>query len=386
MKKFMIAAMILAALGLAGFGSLSGPAQGEDPVPALAQGTSGSPLVGFETGNTMEMASADPDGYLDTTVVRPGSGSFCYRAGGGACVVLGGMSAAAVSARFSWRTSDVSLGAQIFFFTAAGAKRTPPQTQVYFTLDGRTGRLYAASSKVGLNGGQPVYGQTALANDTWYTIRVAYDAAAGGVVRLWVDEVLDIDTTHSIAGASVADARISGRLNSNNYFDDFWIGDSAAAPPFGQIVRLAPNGGPVVWDNSGGFVRVDEIVPLGGTGEENVQMGINDATELYDLEDLAAASAVNAVKAMWQMKRGLGKASDHRYAWFEGGVFDDSGPISLPQSGYANFSRVFELAPSGYPWDMLRLNGFQIGARHASGPQDTFISWATVMVDHFQPF
>src|SRR5512135_179030 len=70
----------------------------------LAQGTSGSPLVGFETGNTMEMASASPDGYLDTTFVRPGSGSFCFRAGGGGSVVLGGMSAGAVSARFSWRT------------------------------------------------------------------------------------------------------------------------------------------------------------------------------------------------------------------------------------------------------------------------------------------
>jgi hypothetical protein len=334
----------------------------------------------------MEMASVDRDGYLDATVVRPGSGSFCYRAGGGASVVLGGMSAEAVSARFSWRTSNVGLGAQIFYFTDAGAKRTPPQTQVYFTLDGSTGRLYAASSKVGLNGGQPVYGQTTLANNTWYTIRVAYDAAAGGVVRLWIDDVLEIDTTHSLAGAPVADAKISGRLNSNNYFDDFWIGDSAAEPPFGQIVRLAPNGGPIVWDNSGGSERVDEIPPLGGTGEENVQMGKDDATELYDLEDLPAASDINGVKAMWQMKRGSGQASDHRYAWFEGGVFDDSGPMSLPQSGYANFSRVFELAPSGYPWDIVRLNGFQIGARHASGPQDTFISWAAVMVDYFNPY
>ena len=381
MKKLVMTMMILAALGPAGFGSLSGPAQGEDPVPALAQGTSGSPLVGFETGNTMEVAAVyDRDSYLDNSVVRSGSGMFCYRGGGGATAILAGMAADAVGARFSFRTSDAGTSAQIFYFTNGIT------TQVYFTLDGKTGRLYARSSQVGLNDGSPVYGQTVLANDTWYTIRIAYDAAAGGVVKLWLNNVLEIDTTHVLAGLPVTDARISGNARANNYFDDFWIGDSAVEPPLGQILRLAPDGGLVSWDKSGGYGRVDEIVPRGGTNEENIHSGVNDVTELYTLQDPAVPAAINAVKAMWQMKRGSGPASDHRYVWLDGGFLGDSGPLTLPTKGYATFSKIFEVAPSGAPWDLGRLAAFEIGARHAAGTQDTYLAWTAVMVDYFQSF
>lgn len=382
MKELISALAILAALGLAGSVSWASWAQGEDPVPALAQGTSGSPLVGFETGNAMEVAAVDRDSYLASSVVRSGSGMFCYRAGGGATAILAGMAADAVGARFSYRTSDAGSSAQIFYFTNGIT------TQVYITLDGKTGKLYARSSQVGLNDGNPVYGQTVLASDTWYTVRVAYDAAAGGVVRLWVNDVLEIDTTHVLAGLPVTDARISGNARANNYFDDFWIGDSAEAPPLGQIVRLAPDGGLVAWDKSGGFARVDEIVPRGGTNEENIHAGVNDITELYTLQDPAipAAAAVNAVKAMWQMKRSSGPASDHRYVWLERGVLGDSGPVTLPTKGYATFSRIFDFAPAGGPWDVGRLAAFEIGARHAAGPQDTYLSWAVVMVDYFNPY
>jgi len=305
---------------------------------------------------------------------------FCYRAGGGATAILAGMAADAVGARFSFRTSDAGTSAQIFYFTNGIT------TQVYFTLDGKTGRLYARSSQVGLNDGSPVYGQTVLANDTWYTIRIAYDAAAGGVVKLWLNNVLEIDTTHVLAGLPVTDARISGNARANNYFDDFWIGDSAVEPPLGQILRLAPDGGLVSWDKSGGYGRVDEIVPRGGTNEENIHSGVNDVTELYTLQDPAVPAAINAVKAMWQMKRGSGPASDHRYVWLDGGFLGDSGPLTLPTKGYATFSKIFEVAPSGAPWDLGRLAAFEIGARHAAGTQDTYLAWTAVMVDYFQSF
>ena len=149
--------------------------------------------------------------------------------------------------------------------------------------------------------------------DTWYTIRLSYDAAASGALKVRLYGSLEIDVTHTLAGTSVDEIQVSGPASPNQYFyDDFNIGDTADEPSYGQIVRLrATEAGNAtqfnsVFGSSVHFENVDEL-PLPPVVDLDYNQHANNtsAQDLYGLFDFTSDS-INAVKGMWRMARGNG--------------------------------------------------------------------------------
>jgi hypothetical protein len=90
-------------------------------------------------------------------------------------------------------------------------------------------------------------GTTPIVANTWYRIDTIYDAASGGVGKVYVNGVLDINTTHTGTNAAVDRISISG-VNSagqEHYYDDFFCTDTLNLGPNGKvIVRQGKAGSP----------------------------------------------------------------------------------------------------------------------------------------------
>ena len=97
----------------------------------------------------------------------------------------------------------------------------------------------------GVGGFTQTSGTIVIANDTWTRIDVAYDTAAGGIGKVWVENVLDIDITHTGLVNNVASVNVGGLSTNPNwyFFDDMLFWDSATQPPDGMcIVRQGTTG------------------------------------------------------------------------------------------------------------------------------------------------
>jgi hypothetical protein len=87
-------------------------------------------------------------------------------------------------------------------------------------------------------------GTATLTPGTWYRIDVVYDVAAGGVGKLYVNNVLDITTTHTGTNSNVQNIVVNGSTTSH-YFDDFFCQDGTSQPPDGrtmarQVISTTP--------------------------------------------------------------------------------------------------------------------------------------------------
>ncbi len=233
-------------------------------------------------------------------------------------------------------------------------------------------------------------GATALANNTWYTVRVGYDRAPTcGPLRVWLDTSLEINVTHTTQGSVIDEIRLFGDATPY-YYDDFYLASGARGCAFGQIVRLAPNG-------PGNLTQFDTSVPIAATPHwQNVDEVIPDdtdlnrhsasagATDLYALEDFALAGTIRAVKGMWRMERfaGGGGGPDE-IVWRENGSTSQQAFTGLTTTFTTN-SKIWTSPPqSGGPWDVTKLNGLELGASHANGfARDTDVSWIAAMVDY----
>jgi len=194
-------------------------------------------LIGFETRNPSEIASLGAGATITAATVRPGSGVRSLNQAATASVLATGLTPAldTLGLRFSFRKPSNPGADQTLLLFTTGATN---QWALQLRTDGRLQvQDLATLTFVG-----SALGSTAMANATWYTVRLAYDRAAGGVLQVWLDASLEISITHTAAGTAVDQIQVLAAAAVYNY-DDFYLTNTASQPPLGQIVRIGVNGG-----------------------------------------------------------------------------------------------------------------------------------------------
>jgi hypothetical protein len=100
-----------------------------------------------------------------------------------------------------------------------------------------------------------VTGTATLAANTWTRIDMIYDVAAGGVGQVYVNGVLDINTTHTGTNGNVTSTHVHGTAPAADYgYDDMLCQDGTSPAPDGRvIVRQGVLGSPIdtAWTLSG---------------------------------------------------------------------------------------------------------------------------------------
>ncbi len=342
-------------------------------------------LIGFETQDASEIASlGTPTATINNTNLRPGSGSRNLRQSTTATVLASGLTPAlnTLGLRFSFRTPNTA-GASQMVLLMTGAT-----TQ--WALQLSAGGLLQVQDLAGLTFVGTTTGSTPLANLTWYTVQLAYDAAAGGTLQVWLDGSLEISITHSAAGTAVDQIQVLGRANpAYYYYDDFYLADTATQPPLGQIVRIGVNG-------TGYRSDFDVIVPGTGTDRDldvneippsdanyNGHTAATVATDLYALQS-SPAGTINAVKGMWRMRgSAVAVGGTHDYAWRIQGI-EASQAFAGLGAAWTLMEVVWSTPPSvGGTWTQAEVDGLELGARHnGTHAEDTYISWTAAMVDY----
>jgi hypothetical protein len=337
-------------------------------------------MIGFETMDATEIVSYGTGATWDSITVRPGSGLVSLRQLTNPTILASGLAPLdSLGLRFSFYKPGNPVGNQTLVLFKSGT------TDLWSLQLRPDGRLHVqAIEPLALVGA--VDGSTTLADTTWSTVRLVYDRAAGGLLKVWLDTSLEIDITHTAAGTAVDRVDVLGGVSAYN-FDDFYLTDTADQPPLGQIVRIGPDGAgsqsgfdtPV--PSSARELNVDEVTP--SDTDYNQHVSNTPATDLYSL-GASPAGAINAVKGMWRMRQGSGGSGSgtHDVAWRVGGA-EDSLAVSLTTS-FAPQELVWEAPPTiGGDWTQARVDGLELGAKHnGTLGGDTYVSWTTAMVDY----
>jgi hypothetical protein len=164
-------------------------------------------LIGFETGDLSEMAAAGGGASADAVTVCPGSGGYSLKEGS-TSTLASGLSPAidTFAMRFSFMKPTDPGALQTLVQLRNGA------TNLWSLALTTGGQLQVQQQEaIGLG---TTTGFTVLENNRWYTIRIVYDRAAGGALRVLVFDALDIDTTHGSAGSAVDTTRHLGAPES----------------------------------------------------------------------------------------------------------------------------------------------------------------------------
>ena len=338
-------------------------------------------VIGFETRNASEIASLGAGASVSAVTVRPGSGVRSLNQAATASVLATGLTPAlnTLGLRFSFRKPSNPGVDQTLLLLTTGATS---QWALQLRTDGRLQvQDLATLTFVG-----PALGGTALSNATWYTVRLAYDRAAGGVLQVWLDAALEISITHTSVGTAVDEIRVLAAAAVYNY-DDFYLTDTATQPPLGQIVRIAVNGTGYRsdFDSVVGVINreqnVDDLTP--SDADYNGHAAATLATDLYALQS-SPVGAINAVKGMWRMSASaVAVGGTHDYAWRVSGI-EGSQAIAGLGAAWTQTEVVWNSPPGvGGSWTQAQVEGLELGARHnGTHAEDTFISWTAAMVDY----
>ena len=223
-------------------------------------------------------------------------------------------------------------------------------------------------------------------------MRLAYNAAGGGVLQVWLGASLEIGTTHAAAGTAVNQIQVLAAAALYNY-DDFYLTDTATQPPLGQIVRIGANG-------PGYRSDFDTLVPpginLAEHREENVDEIPPNDTEYNEHK----ASTVATDSMRWRARprgrstpsRACGgcaggratRARTHDYAWRVQGV-EGSQAFTFPRTYWTQSGGRLEHAPEGRrDLDAGRGRRPGTGSKHNGTfrPGNLDISWTAAMVDY----
>jgi hypothetical protein len=80
-------------------------------------------------------------------------------------------------------------------------------------------RVFDAAATLGLTA---IGGSKVISLNSWHMIELAWDLAAGGVIRVWLDGNLEIDTVHTldVSAKPTTAILLSGETTPNEYFYD----------------------------------------------------------------------------------------------------------------------------------------------------------------------
>lgn len=205
-------------------------------VPVLAQTVIYT--NGFETGDIGEMSSGAGLTFAAPATGMSGAYMAVVNASGGRLFTGKAASfGAGIGLGFklqhhaACQTSDANI---VVFQASTGT------TQWYLQSDTAC-KLKAIdnSTTIGLSAATATH---AMDPATTYSIEVAYDQAAGGVLKVWMNGTLEIDTTHSTAAAAIDRIYIYGfgTTTKTVYWDDFIVVTGPNRPAQGRVVARQP--------------------------------------------------------------------------------------------------------------------------------------------------
>lgn len=179
---------------------------------------------GFETGDASELSLIGGSTTIQSTVVRSGAWAAKDAANTGLRPILTGVSATQWVCRYYYQVESLPGS------TANILKENRASTDRLFLNLKANGNLEVqdAGSTLGLT---TTAGTVVFSTGVFHTICVALDLAAGGIVKVWVDGVLDISTTHTsdVSATPFSSMSLLGATSINSYFDDIRIDTGGVA-------------------------------------------------------------------------------------------------------------------------------------------------------------
>lgn len=185
---------------------------------------------GLETGDLSEVNTTSPGWSAQTGTVFTGGYSLQRAAANNSRIILNiGMAATQMATRFRWRMDAVQATTACYVVTE---RTTSGVGRTYISLS--TGQIL---SFVDASGGtlgtlNLVSQSTVLVPNRTYLVDWTLDLAAGGVMNLWLDGILEISGTHSADATgdtidrvtcSVTAGASPGPCTGNWFYDDFRI-------------------------------------------------------------------------------------------------------------------------------------------------------------------
>ena len=205
---------------------------------------------GLETGDGGEFLSLGTGASVQTGTVRTG-GYALKNADTQASQLFNTLAATQTVLRFYLQVPAIPGSATLVAYENGGTA-----ARLFINLN-TTATLQVGDfgSSLGL---VTINGTAVLSTGVWYRIELAYDLAAGGVVKVWVDGVLDINTTHSsnVSATTTKEYDLSGGTSPNEYFFDDIRVDQGGLTPVGAgqtIARQGKTGTPTydTWTKNG---------------------------------------------------------------------------------------------------------------------------------------
>lgn len=190
-------------------------------------------FTGFETGSVTEIGDQTAGSGIpgvahnvQTSTVISGAYSFKINAGNANLSYFFYLSGSQATGRFKFRQSALQAGGTIrALFRYASGTLGSPTRQCTLVITTATNKLafIDSNSILGTITGS-LDGNIVIAANTTYQIEMAVDLAAGGVIKVWVDGVLDIDCTHATNASGTAFTQMalgSATVGTgDNYYDD----------------------------------------------------------------------------------------------------------------------------------------------------------------------
>lgn len=148
-------------------------------------------ICGFETGDGSEVSSLGANSNVQSVTVR--TGAYALAAGPGGCTLNAtGFLASTQTVIRSYVQIPALPGANAKIIQEAGSSGG---ARLILRFNA-SNKLQVLDNGVTL-GLATTAGTASLVANRWYRIELALDLAAGGVVKAWVDGVLDISVTHT---------------------------------------------------------------------------------------------------------------------------------------------------------------------------------------------
>lgn len=200
-------------------------------------------ICGFETGDGSEILTLGAGVTVQSTTVR--TGNYALKAVAASSTFTQSLSATQSVIRYYIQFS----GSVLFAVLGRERSSTPANRLQLLTTAGPHFQVNDAAATLGLVAATgtliPVIGQ-------WYRVEVVLDLAAGGIVQVWVNGVLDINTTHTsnVSATPTIGYTCVGNAASNEvYFDDIRIDTGTLTPPgAGQIIARQGVAGTPTYD------------------------------------------------------------------------------------------------------------------------------------------
>lgn len=172
-------------------------------------------FIGFETGSTSEINAVGSGGSIQSTTVRSGAYALSSNVNS-SNVLTAALSATQWVCRVYCNFSNPTQ--QTTWFKAAQTNGATATLNIAITAAAKL-QVIDANAIMGFS---TVTGTRALVAGTWYRIEAVVDQAAGGVIKVYIDGVLEINTTHSADTTAGPTTRISllGNTTCVAAFDD----------------------------------------------------------------------------------------------------------------------------------------------------------------------